>query len=222
MSENPSLSPAPRRRDSGFTLIELLLVIGIIGLLAVAFVPDLFSGAGDEATTKTRMQHLAAMADSFERRWNFYPPDDLQGGDFDGFTVDATADPINTGIESLVLFTHQRPGGTNMLDHEDWMENFDGDKNKSPIPLLDRTAKMEVVDAWRTPFAYFCGNGDISSSATQEISAADTGETITAKPWTNSRTGGVLGARKYQIVSAGPDGLFNTLDDLTYPERPID
>jgi prepilin-type N-terminal cleavage/methylation domain-containing protein len=215
---NPNPSPG---RTGGFTLIELLLVIGIVGLLAVAFLPDLFTTnqAAEGADTSARMQHLKAGVDSFERQYAFYPPDDLVGGDFDGLVVEATADSVNPGIESLILFTHQKRGGTNLLEQEQWLENTDGDKNKTEIPLLKRKEKMEVVDAWGTPIAYFVGPYE---GKRQQIGIPG-GGVITVEPWKNPRSSGYLGDdNKYMLISAGPDGVFNTEDDLTWPERPVD
>ena len=44
------------------------------------------------------------------------------------------------------------------------------------------------------------------------------GEIVPAKAW-KTDDGRYLGHRKYQIVSAGPDLVFNTEDDITYPSR---
>src|SRR5690606_17444170 len=54
------------RRDAGFTLIELLVVIMIIGLLAVALAPEVFSArntaaqAADQANLRRHYQNLTA------------------------------------------------------------------------------------------------------------------------------------------------------------------
>ena len=40
-------------------------------------------------------------------------------------------------------------------ERESWLGNTDGDKNSVEVPLLKRLDKVEVLDAWGTPFAYF-------------------------------------------------------------------
>lgn len=202
----------------GFTLIEVLVVIGIISLLAVALLPNLISGeeSGKRVETQVRMQTLQTAVETFERRYGYYPPDNFV--DPEG-VVAATPDGVNAGIESLVIFTHQHAGGTTVVEHEDWLTNADGDDNAAVIPLLQRKAKVEVADAWGVPFAYFCA-GTGGYEVVQRIRDAF-GEQE-ARAWRNPRTGGYLGGVKYQIVSAGPDSVFNTDDDLTWPERPRD
>ncbi len=203
-------------RASGFTLIEILVVIGILSLLAVALIPNLV-GAGEQARrteTHVRMQTLKTAIDSYERRHGYFPPDNFI--DPEG-KVKATPDSINAGIESLVIFLHQEAGGTTLVDHEDWLTNADGDDNAVEIPLLERRAKVEVLDAWGVPFAYFCA-GSGGFEAVQRIRDEFGEQEVRA--WRNPNSSGYLGSRKYQIVSAGPDNLFNTDDDLTWPERP--
>lgn len=222
-SQRSSQGPRTLRgADGGFTLIELLLVIGILGLLVAAFLPDLF-GADQQAKaaeTEARMLHLQSVVSDFERREAFYPPDDLKAIDLNGgFEFEVTTDGINTGIESLVIFTHQRRGGTNLLEHETWLQNTDEDKNRTVIPLLNRKEKVEVVDVWGTPFAYFTGPYE---GKKQQIMGPD-GIAVPVTPWKNPKSTGYLGdENKFMLISAGPDGVFNTEDDLTYPTRPVE
>ena len=70
---------AKNLRRAGFTLIELLIVISIIGLLAVAFIPDLMAGqetAKAAADQKNLSQHGQWLGD-YERRVKHLPS---QGG----------------------------------------------------------------------------------------------------------------------------------------------
>lgn len=200
----------------GFTLIEVLVVIGIVSLLVVALLPQLVGGeeAGRRVETQVRMQTLQTAVDTFERRHGYYPPDNFE--DPEGKVV-ATADGVNAGIESLVIFVHQEAGGTTLVDHEDWLTNADDDENAVVIPLLQRRAKVEVVDAWGVPFAYFSA-GSGGYEVVQRI--RDPFGEQEARAWRNPRSSGYLGGVKYQIVSAGPDSEFNTEDDMTWPERP--
>ncbi len=204
-------------RQRGFTLIEILVVMGILSLLAVALIPNLV-GAGEQrrrAETQVRRQALQNAIDTFERRHGFYPPDNF----VDPLDkVKATADTVNTGIESLMIFVHQEGGGSTFVDREDWLSNTDEDENGTVIPLLERKSKVEVVDAWGVPFAYFCANAG-GFAAVQRI-RDQFGVEGPARAWRNPNSNGYLGARRYQLVSAGPDMVFNTDDDITWPERP--
>lgn len=204
-------------RQRGFTLIEILVVMGILSLLAVALIPNLV-GAGEErrrTETLLRRQAIQNAIDSFEMRHGFYPPDNFV--DPLG-VVKATADTVNPGIESLMIFVHQQIGGSTLVDHEDWLTNTDEDDNGTVIPLLERKSKVEVVDAWGVPFAYFCAGAGGYETA-QRI-RDQLGVESLARAWRNPNSSGYLGARRYQLVSAGPDMVFNTDDDITWPARP--
>lgn len=207
-----------RRPDAGFTLIELLVVLGILGLLVVALLPNVLSATkkGDEAETQARLLFLRTAVEAFERKNGYYPPDNFV--DPDG-KVKAKADSVNPGIESLVIFLCQKAtGGETLADHEDWLENTDNDKNSAEIPLLGRADKVEVVDSFDTPFAYFTSQFG-GYDKTQKIKRLD-GEEVTAAAVKNPANGKYHSPNKYQLISAGVDGLFGTEDDLIYPPLP--
>jgi prepilin-type N-terminal cleavage/methylation domain-containing protein len=211
-------------RSAGFTLIELLIVIGIIALLAVAFAPAITQALtrGEEAETIGRQQFLVTAIDAFVREYGFAPPDDLSGNEQLG--IKTTADKINAGIESVVIYLSWTPRGAGRLDEKEaWLANTDGDQNVVPIPLLQRTAKMEVLDGWGTPFAYF-HNANYQKS--QTIRTKDIGEIpgveMEASARKNPRSAGYLAPRGYQLISAGPDLTFGTDDDIVHPEPPRD
>lgn len=216
-------------RQAGFTLLELLVVIAIIGLLVVAFGPALAGalGRGDEATTRARQIELVAMIEAYQRYFGEFPPDDMSivAKDKQANWQLGSDNGKNTGIESLVLhLSWDTKAGGRLDEHPDWLENTDADKVAVEIPMLQRRDKVEVVDAWGTPFAYFSAKVGKAYQGTQVtvgrvVEGAQPLET-TARPWKNPDTGAWLNPRKFQLVSAGPDLVFNTEDDIVYPEIP--
>jgi prepilin-type N-terminal cleavage/methylation domain-containing protein len=206
---------------AGFTLIELLVVIGLLSMLAVVLLPSI-TGArkqGDAVETQARMQHLAQAVEGLARLKNrgFFPPDNFSAPAA-GQEVKAkgSADETNAGIESAMIFLHQRAEGLRVFDDkEDWLGNTDADSNVADIPLLQRRAKVEVLDAWGTPLAYFVAP---SYGRTQKVKRED-GQVLDVAAWKNLNSSGYLAPRGFQIISAGPDLKFNTEDDLTIPQR---
>lgn len=202
-------------RRAGFTLIELLVVLGILGLLVVALLPNIMSATkkGDEAETQARLLFLHTTIEAFERKNGYYPSDNFV--DPNG-KVTAKADSINPGIESLVIFLSQKASGSETLaDHQDWLGNTDSDKNSVEIPLLGRADKVEVLDSFGTPFAYFTSQFG-GYDKPQKIKRED-GEEVTVHAVKNPATGKYHSPSKYQLISAGVDGEFGTPDDLIYP-----
>jgi len=207
----------------GFTLIELLVVIGILGLLAAAFLPDLIGGRDTANITETglRQQFLVNGINAYKSANGTVPPDDLRDP-----LAKLTVKPdngSNMGIESLVFFLSQKgSGGIDLSEHEAWLDNTDADDHGTAMPRLGRTTRMEVVDAWGTPMAYFSSVSQVAGfDKVQKVmlpGEVGGGEVVDAKAWKRA-DGGFLGAGKYQIVSAGKDRVFNTDDDVTWPER---
>jgi len=202
----------------GFTLIELLVVISILSVLVVAFLPNVLGVAteGERVETQGRMEYLVQAIKAYERKKDYYPADDFK--DPASGKLMGKNNGVNSGIESLVLFLCQKRLGTDSLaDHEDWLANTDGDENSSVIPLLDRRALVEVVDAWGLPF-YYASAQTGGYSRSQQIESPDGIGGMKVRPFKNPETGKVAGKGKFQLVSAGPDGVFGNEDDLTYPK----
>ena len=220
------------RLQSGFTLIELLIVIGLIGLIAAVFAPAIFGGkkAGAIADTKARIATLMTYVDGYKQVWGECPPDDfgtLGGVDGPQGTWQFGSDNgKNFGIESLVAhLSMQAKGGGRLDEKAEWLRNTDGDKAPIVLELLGTKERKEVVDAWGTPFAYFTARGGRGYGSAEKI----VGETsdgmardeVEAKPWKN-QDGAFFNPRGYQLISAGPDLLFNTGDDIANFEIPRD
>lgn len=201
-------------RSGGFTLIELLVVIGILTVLAAAFLPGLIGAnvEGERAATEARMEFLAQAAKTYQRRVGHYPADDFT--DFSG-KVRGKDNGLNPGIESLVLFLGQkRLGDDNLADHADWLVNLDGDEGTEVIPLMETKKLLEVADAWGMPIVYFCkANGGLTR--VQRVSTPE-GDSVRVPAATDPSSGKPIG-REFQLLSAGPDQEFGTEDDLVYP-----
>jgi prepilin-type N-terminal cleavage/methylation domain-containing protein len=204
---------------NGFTLIELLVVITILGLLAVALLPQInaIMGKGEEATTRARIELLRQMIQIYAKNEGDFPPSEFSKAEKN---VRVKADAINMGIECLVIHLHQKNLGANfsLEDKADWLMNIDGDDNGAEIPELRTTQKYEVVDAWNNPLVYFRND---SYRQPQQVMLSDGegggGAVVTVSAMKGDRD--YANARKYQLLSAGEDGEFGTDDDICYPEK---
>jgi len=191
----------------GFTLIELLVVISILSLLVVTFFPAIWESRqeADAVATHGRMMLLDKGIEACSSQHGFYPPDNLIHPDPQSNFAVSKDNGINTGIESLVMFLSQDRGGVDLSKQRGWLADTDKDNHK------------EIVDARGTPFAYFSSTTAGSFEQPQRIRLPDDAGDIPAVDWKGPE--GPLGQRKYQMVSAGKDRIFNTEDDVVWPER---
>jgi prepilin-type N-terminal cleavage/methylation domain-containing protein len=210
-----SMRAAPR----GFTLVELLVVMAIIATLVglgMTVLPSMMQRAKRSAV-ENYLALLSANLETYKSSGQgAYPPTTL--ADFPG--VGSLSNFQNCGIESLVLCLTSRNYG-NPLDLENLkelrIENYDGDQTQAQLAQGGSRELFEIVDPWGTPLAYFhCA--DYGRYATVGLIAADK-EDLKVKPWMNERLKKYYQSDKFQLISAGPDGVFNTEDDITNFDR---
>ncbi len=207
------------RSQQAFTLIELLIVIGLIGLLAVALVPNILSPSKQAKRVETlaRLKHLERSIKTYARKRGDFPPSSFADA---VKSVKVKNNTINEGIECLLVHIHHKSLGRNatLEDKTDWFLNTDNDDGGFYVELLGTSKLFEVVDAWRRPIVYF---HEASYGERQKVVMdAEDQEQETVSPWRDAVTGKYLNPRKYQLISAGDDGLFGTEDDITLPNRP--
>lgn len=206
----------PRAR--GFTLIELLIVITIIALLAAALMPAVFgAGQGAKITgTEADLIVLSNGCDSFNRKHGWFPPDDLKSPDAALKVAWKPDNGTNTGIESLVAFLSLSvgDGGQDLSALADRFTNTDNDQHGVELPLLHRSDRVEMADQFGTPMAYFTKFG---MDKTQMIALPEKDAVPVKAKRRDAST--YLGHGKYQILSAGPDHIFGTDDDIYWPKN---
>ena len=209
----------PQRFQRGFTLIELLIVLGIISVLAWALLPMVVeaTGSGNEAQTKARIQHLRMCIERYADKHGYYPPSAFARADK---SVKVKNNSENEGIECLLVHIHKERLGraATLEDKLDWLSNCDGDDGGFYIDRLDTSELHEVIDGFKTPIVYF---REDTYGRKQVVVAGEQGDQLEAAAWRHPVTNQYLNKSKYQLISAGKDGEFNTDDDITYPPRPV-
>ncbi len=197
----------PARR-AGFTLIEILVVISIIGLLMglVAVAVSRHGQAGRIADCKARIDTLSLMVASWADRNGDVPPSRLaQVGVTDG-------NGVNEGIEALVVALKGK-AWAGRRPEERWLANVDGDSSKG-LKLADgSSALLEVVDPWENPMVYI-SSADYGAEFTYRFETESGADDQTVHSAIDRLTGAPHQFDSFQILSAGPDGVLGTEDDL--------
>lgn len=197
-------------RRAGFTLIELMAVLAILAILGAVLVTQIGSAreSVEVQLTRTRLQEIRLAASDYEVDQGDYPRSRM--------TKEQGSPPnaLNIGVECLVLalWSDGREGSGLRADE---LDNTDGDRSAKSLSDLPVRDLFELVDPWGNPIAYF-HHADYGREDVYSTFDPDTGELLesTARALRNSKLGRYYEHRRFQLLSAGPDGRFGTEDDL--------
>lgn len=196
-------------------MLEMLAVMIVLGILVAFLIPNLLSTqeAAESKATKTKLGQIALAIDQFERETGSYPPSTFKT------EWGIAPNTVNEGVECLVvsLWSDGFEAGGSLSPDE--LVNVDGDRSAGAIGDLPTSELLEFVDAWDNPIAYI-ESADYGREHTYDAFDEDGfSQPVAVNPLENPTTGRFLNHAKYQLISAGPDGVFNNEDDITYPER---
>lgn len=210
------------RKRAGFTLLELLAVIMIIAILAGVLISQL-GGAENAAfstNTKTLMQTIETIAGEYEIEHGSFPRSSFtpeQGVGNDG---------ENVGIEALVVafYSDKWDAGGHEIE-ESSFGNTDEDLSARSLTDFGNRKLLEFVDAWKNPIAYIYRT-DYGTEDRIYVTVDDQGEVVrgTPKAWKDPVQGQFYKHNRFQLISAGPNGVFDNdvpgSDDITNFDRP--
>jgi hypothetical protein len=123
-------------------------------------------------------------------------------------------DGTNVGAEALVLALWSPKWSSAGLP-SDRLVNTDGDTTKKPLASFPKTDLFEIGDRWGNPIAYFHRRDYARKDKyiTREAKSDLEQETVvTARK--DPVTGLYYNPDRYQLISAGLDGVFGTEDDI--------
>lgn len=189
----------------------MLAVVVILGILMVVLLPRL-TGMAERAKAKATgafLQEVAAKIGEYEVRFGDYPPSQFKA---------EWGNPPNTtnlGGETLVISLWSRDwGGAGLAD--DKLVNTDGDESKKSLTSMPVNTLFELEDEWGNPIAYFHRRdyGRTDEYVATDIESGETRE-MPVKAFLNPKTKTYYAPDKFQLVSAGEDGVFGTDDDIT-------
>jgi prepilin-type N-terminal cleavage/methylation domain-containing protein len=196
------------RHAVGFTLIEIMVVIALIGLLLglVAVAVGRQSESGRTAEARARIEQFALLLESYRDRTGDYPPARL------ALLGVKDANAVNEGSEAAVAALRAASYGGRRPE-ERWLGNRDGDSSKALKSHDGSTALLELLDPWDNPVAYFASRS-YDDGGTYRVGEDEATEDVTLRAAQNKATGAPWQFDSFQLLSAGPDGLFGTDDDV--------
>ena len=212
--------------NRGFTLIEILVVITIIAAL-MGLVIALVGPAKEQQKVLVTTQTIGAVNACLEQLRSpqylgDYPSADpqlLRGmkGEKVGKLVGMPND-TNLGIEAVYVTIFLTGHNVSLadVDLDKVLQNTDNDEMAQNPTRSDNSAFFEIVDDWGNPLAYFSSREMKKFEPfSKYMLGVDWGSEVqSAKPWVSEKTGLAENREKFQLFSAGPDGVYNTVDDI--------
>jgi prepilin-type N-terminal cleavage/methylation domain-containing protein len=201
-----------RGSRAGFTLIEIMAVILILSLLVGMLVFNLRQAeeATREKLTESFLLQVGAAIDEYESEFGDYPPGEFSGDEGLGLNE------LNTGAERLVVALYSLEWQTSASFGDDELCNSDGDSSRKSLTVFGTHELFELADAWQNPIAYI-HSADYGRGHAYRTYDAETGEELEAsvRAHKSAKTGRYQRPRAFQLISAGPDGIFGNEDDIT-------
>ena len=202
-------------RESGFTLIELLVVIAIIGVLAGMGTKMLGYATKRSAIglAEQEIQRLILGIETYQLDFGDFPPTSMEE------EYEISGNGLDEGIESLVAHLASRSRGRSYFEFkEQYLENLDGDR-LTDANLVEQMRWVfgddqlrEYVDPWGVPYVYIHNRDYVS-----EYSVSQENGPLKISAGTSKKTATFHEPLRFQIWSAGPDGLHQAGegDDVT-------
>lgn len=203
-------TPPSSALRAGFTLIELLAVMVILGILTFFLIQ---TGAGASETvrvgaTRSFIATLEAQIKEHELDAGDHPPSSFPR------TLDPKPTATNMGAEMLVIALWPKDGARGSEPDEGRLINTDGDDTRQSHTVFTSGAAFELADDWGNPIAYF-HRRDYDEPCVY-VTFDETGEPLEERvqALVNPVTGDSYNRGTFQLLSAGPDGVFGTDDDI--------
>ncbi len=197
---------------AGFTLIEIMAVLVILAILS-AFLVGTMMRSGDVVHGKNTgmfIDKLQTMAIDFES----------QQGDFPKSTFSSKLaeqpSKANMGSEMLMVQFYPADESYQASDvAEDRLCNTDNDSTKKAITSYSAGDCFEFADDWGNPIAYI-HRRDYGKKFNYVTFDPQDGTTIDnqVQAVKSQKTGDYFHKRRFQLISAGPDGIFGSEDDI--------
>jgi len=229
------LEPLYRKRRPGFSLVELLVVIAIIGILASLTAAAVMAvrGRGRDVTARNEIAQISAALESFKQKFGCYPPDNIvldpsnaylrrifpRATSFAPYTGQTIAGPV------ALYFWLMGPEGNGFSTDPTNPFKADGDRIKpflegfpnsriEPITPGGSISQRMLLDPYKNrPYLYFASRYGNDYSFTLNV-APFSGQSLTVAPFKDAKTSPprYINAHSFQIVCAGPDGLYGPGD----------
>lgn len=205
----------------GFSLIEILVVLTIVGLLVT-----LSGGAylryvtySERVKTRTDIVKLEQYAQHYNEEMGTYPPSLLKI-----LGLNSTGSSDNEGIEAFVqaLYHKEYDGEGFRPDSTAELINSDGDESDKAKTIFQSRDLFEIQDSWGNPIVYIRYTEYVTPFTYYVETEDGTLESLDVRARKNPDTGIYYNFESFQIISLGPDGLFDTEDDVTNFDRPED